>query len=55
MHLYVGEFVTLSYVYCGAFIFNFKWHEKFADAAGAILAARRRKYERAAIIPVQVI
>ena len=38
-----------------AFIFNFRWHEKFADAAEAILAARRRKYERAAIIPVQVI
>jgi len=38
-----------------AFIFNFRWHEKFADAAEAILAARRRKYERAAFIPVQVI
>jgi Ca2+-binding EF-hand superfamily protein len=35
------------------FIWNFRWHEKFPDIAEAVLIARRKKMEKAAIIEPQ--
>ena len=35
------------------FIWNFRWHEKFPDIADAVWTARRKKFERSAVIPPQ--
>jgi hypothetical protein len=35
------------------FIWNFRWHEKFPDITEAVWIARRKKFERSAVIPPQ--